>query len=45
MPAFDVVGARNAGLRPFLMDPYQLHLDADYDRVGSLSELATLVRA
>ncbi|GIU88052.1 MAG: hypothetical protein KatS3mg009_2567 [Acidimicrobiia bacterium] len=30
-------------LRPFLMDPYSLHLDADYDRVGSLSELAELV--
>jgi FMN phosphatase YigB (HAD superfamily) len=44
MPAFDVAGARNAGLRPFLMDPDQLHLDADYDRVGSLAELAGLVR-
>ena len=44
MPAFDVTGARNAGLRPFLMDPDQLHLDADYDRVGSLAELASLVR-
>lgn len=43
MPAFDVVGARNAGLRPFVMDPCQLHLDADYDRVGSLEELARLV--
>jgi putative hydrolase of the HAD superfamily len=45
MPAFDVVGARNAGLRPFVMDPCQLHLDADYDRVGSLSELAVLVES
>jgi putative hydrolase of the HAD superfamily len=43
MPAFDVVGARNAGLRPFVMDPCQLHLDADYDRVGSLKELADLI--
>jgi putative hydrolase of the HAD superfamily len=40
MPAFDVVGARRAGLRPFLMDPLGLHLGADYDRVGSLAELA-----
>jgi putative hydrolase of the HAD superfamily len=40
MPAFDVVGARNAGLRPFVMDPMQLHLAADYDRVASLQELA-----
>ena len=45
MPAFDVAGARNAGLRPFLMDPDQLHLDADYDRIGSLSELAAHIRA
>jgi putative hydrolase of the HAD superfamily len=43
MPGIDVVGARAAGLRPFLMDPYSLHLDADYDRVASLSELAELV--
>jgi FMN phosphatase YigB (HAD superfamily) len=44
MPAFDVVGARRAGLRPFLMDPLGLHHDATYDRVGSLAELATLIR-
>lgn len=44
MPAFDIVGARRAGLRPFLMDPLDLHLDADYDRVTSLAELATLVQ-
>lgn len=43
MPAFDVVGARRAGLRPFLMDPLGLHVDATYDRVGSLAELAALV--
>ena len=43
MPAFDVVGARRAGLRPFLMDPLGLHTDATYDRVGSLAELASLV--
>jgi|GEM_PF-76709 Predicted hydrolase (HAD superfamily) len=40
MPAFDVVGARRAGLRPFVMDPLGLHHDADYDRVASLAELA-----
>jgi FMN phosphatase YigB (HAD superfamily) len=40
MPAFDVVGARRAGLRPFVMDPLGLHRDADYDRVASLTELA-----
>jgi len=41
MPGIDVVGARAAGLHPVLMDPYEFHLDADFDRVGSLSELAT----
>jgi FMN phosphatase YigB (HAD superfamily) len=40
MPGIDVVGARKAGLTPVLMDPYALHLDADYDRVASLEELA-----
>lgn len=40
MPAIDVVGARRAGIRPFVMDPFGLHHDADYDRTGSLSELA-----
>lgn len=45
MPAIDVVGARRAGLRPFLMDPFDLHHDADYDRTGSLSELADLISA
>ena len=44
-PAFDVVGARRAGLRPFLLDPYQRHLDTDCDRVRSLTELADQVRA
>jgi putative hydrolase of the HAD superfamily len=43
MPGIDVVGARKAGLWPVLMDPYSLHLDADYDRVGSLAELAERV--
>jgi len=43
MPAIDVVGARRAGLRPFLMDPLGLHLGADYDRVPSLAALADLI--
>ncbi len=43
MPAIDVVGARRAGLRPFLMDPLGLHLGADYDRVPSLAALAALI--
>ena len=45
MPGIDVVGARAAGLHPVLMDPYEFHLDADYDRVASLAELASLVGA
>jgi putative hydrolase of the HAD superfamily len=43
MPAIDVVGARRAGIRPFLMDPLGLHLDADYERVPSLAALADLI--
>jgi putative hydrolase of the HAD superfamily len=43
MPAFDVVGARRADVRPWLIDPYGLHLDAGYDRVESLDGLAALV--
>ena len=43
LPAIDVVGARRAGIRPFLMDPLGLHLDADYQRIPSLDALATLI--
>jgi putative hydrolase of the HAD superfamily len=43
MPAIDVVGARRAGIRPILMDPLGLHLDADYERIPSLGELAELI--
>ena len=45
MPGIDVVGARAAGLHPVLMDPYEFHLDADYARVSSLTELAAVLRA
>ena len=44
MPGIDVVGARRAGLRPFVIDPLGLHHDADYDRVDSLADLARRVR-
>jgi putative hydrolase of the HAD superfamily len=44
MPGIDVVGARAAGLHPVLMDPFELHLDADYNRVASLTELATVLQ-
>jgi putative hydrolase of the HAD superfamily len=45
MPAIDVVGARRAGLRPFLIDPLGLHHDADYDRTTSLTSLAAAISA
>lgn len=35
----DIGGARAAGLHPILLDPYDDHPDADFDRVRSLSEL------
>ena len=43
MPGIDVVGARRAGLRPFLVDPLGLHEQADYERVVSLTDLAQRV--
>jgi putative hydrolase of the HAD superfamily len=43
MPGIDVVGARKAGLWPVLMDPFALHLDADYDRTDSLAALAATI--
>jgi putative hydrolase of the HAD superfamily len=43
MPGIDVVGARAAGLFPIVMDPYTFHLEADYARVSSLAELASII--
>ena len=43
MPAIDVVGARRAGIAPFVVDPLGVHADADYGAVGSLTELASLL--
>jgi FMN phosphatase YigB (HAD superfamily) len=43
MPAIDVVGARRAGIRPYLMDPLALHLDADFERISSLAALVELI--
>jgi putative hydrolase of the HAD superfamily len=45
MPGIDVVGARKAGMRPVLMDPFSMHMDADFARIGSLSELAAAIIA
>ena len=36
----DVTAARAAGVHPILLDPYDDHPDADFERIGSLSDLA-----
>jgi putative hydrolase of the HAD superfamily len=43
MPAIDVVGARAAGLRPIVIDPFGVHERLDCDVVGSLREVAAMV--
>jgi putative hydrolase of the HAD superfamily len=43
LPAIDVVGARRAGIQPYLMDPLGLHHDAGYERISTLGELAELI--
>ena len=45
MPGIDVVGARAAGLWPIVMDPFAFQAGADYARVTSLSDVASLVNA
>ena len=42
-PGIDVVGARNAGLWPIVMDPFGFQPDADYARVTSLFDVAALI--
>ena len=44
-PAFDVVAARRAGLRPLLMDPFDVNTDFGVKCVRSLSEVATMIDA
>jgi FMN phosphatase YigB (HAD superfamily) len=44
MPGIDVVGARRAGLRPYIIDPLGVHRDKDYDTVESLTEMARLIQ-
>jgi len=41
--ANDVVGARAAGMRPFLLDPYDDHAGADYDRIKSVADLIDII--
>lgn len=44
-PAFDVVGARRAGLQPILMDPFDINGDFGVTSVRSLGEVAELVES
>ena len=39
----DVMGARNAGLHPILLDPYGDHANYDCERVASLHELLAFI--
>ncbi len=45
VPAFDVVGARAAGITPILLDPWEIHaaLDDEVFRVRSLADVAALL--
>ena len=43
-PGADVDGARAAGVRPVLIDPYDFHSDLDVERVSSLVDVVELVR-
>jgi putative hydrolase of the HAD superfamily len=45
MPGIDVVGARAAGLRPIVMDPFGFQEGADYARVTSLVDVAAMISA
>jgi putative hydrolase of the HAD superfamily len=45
MPGIDVVGARAAGLRPIVMDPFDFNGDGDYARVTSLLDVVTMINA
>jgi putative hydrolase of the HAD superfamily len=43
-PSADIAGARAAGVRPVLVDPYDLHLDAECSRVASLAAVVDLLQ-
>jgi putative hydrolase of the HAD superfamily len=45
MPGIDVAGARAAGLRPIVMDPFGFHTHADYESVSALADVAAMVIA
>ena len=44
MPLFDVVGAKRAGLRPLLMDPYALQHRMACEKVTSLDDVLSVLR-
>ena len=44
-PGFDVVGARRAGIKPLLMDPFSVNHDFGADTVTSLGDVARMVAA
>lgn len=39
----DVQGARNAGIHPILLDPFNDHADKDCERIGSLHDLLAFI--
>jgi len=41
--ANDVVGARAAGMQPFLLDPYDDHAGAEYPRINAVADLIEIV--
>jgi putative hydrolase of the HAD superfamily len=43
MPAIDVIGARKAGIRPVLMDPFGFQAGVGCDRIAGLTEVAALL--
>ena len=43
VPAFDVDGARAAGIDPVLIDPFDVHDDVEVTRIRALDELPGLL--
>ena len=39
----DIGGAGAAGLHPILIDPYDDHADADFERIRSIGELVAML--
>ena len=43
LPSVDVLGARAAGIRPILMDPWDAFPEVEVEKIRALSELALLL--